>query len=366
MADDYTHDIPTFFDFFAGSGLVSEALKEHFAPVGANDICAKKAAVFRANHTEVPLLVRPIEEINGTELPETCLSWASFPCQDLSLAGKMAGLSSARSGLVWQWLRVMDEMTVRPQLAVAENVVGLISGAENAHYIALHSALVSRGYKVGSVILDAAYWVPQSRKRVFVVAVQQDIDTEHLEAEGPRWCHPASLCRCASNLEKWVWWSLPKPRPRRSTLEGLIDPNAPCDSEEKSRALIDLIPPRHRERMEAYLAMNRRVFPGYKRIRKGKQVLELRFDGLAGCLRTARGGSSRQFLVIRRNGSWDTRLLTVKEAAALMGVRASYRIPGSYNAAYGAMGDAVAVPAVRYLAQHLLRPLADAATESRV
>ena len=101
-----------------------------------------------------------------------------------------------------------------------------------------------------------------------------------------------------------------------------------------------------------------RAFPGYRRMRNGRQVLELRFDDVAGCLRTPEGGSSRQLLVIARNGNLETRLITVREAARLMGARESYRIVGSYNDGYKAMGDAVAVPAVRYLAQHLLSPLA--------
>lgn len=103
----------------------------------------------------------------------------------------------------------------------------------------------------------------------------------------------------------------------------------------------------------------RAVFPGYKRIRNGKQVLELRFDGIAGCLRTPEGGSSRQFLVIKENGSFKTRLLTIKEAAALMGAPKNYKLPGTYNDGYKAMGDAVAVPVSRYLAKNLLAPLVE-------
>jgi DNA (cytosine-5)-methyltransferase 1 len=106
------------------------------------------------------------------------------------------------------------------------------------------------------------------------------------------------------------------------------------------------------------MAGGMKVFPGYKRIRNGRQVLELRFDDLAGCLRTPEGGSSRQFLVLCHDGKLQTRLLSVKEAAALMGVRKSYKIPGSYNEGYKAMGDAVAVPPVRHLGRHLLVKLA--------
>ena len=112
---------PAALEFFAGSGLVTEGLSEHFDTIWANDICPKKASVFRANHPHCPLEVRSVTEIRGGDLPDACLSWASFPCQDLSLAGNIGGIRSSRSGLVWQWLRVMDEMK-RAQLSGARQV----------------------------------------------------------------------------------------------------------------------------------------------------------------------------------------------------------------------------------------------------
>lgn len=348
----------TCLDFFAGSGLVAEGLNDFFQTVWANDVCPKKAAVFRANHDDKIFHLDSIENIHGKDLPGALLSWGSFPCQDLSLAGNMDGLAGARSGLVRQWLRVMDEMKQKPPLAVAENVTGLVTAAKGKNYRILHRALVKRGYNVGAVILDAAHWIPQSRKRVFVIAVDKQIPTETFETDRPLWCHPDSLVRAAEGLKKYVWWNLPEPGKRKNTLDDMIDFNAPCDGPEKRERLLGLIPGKHREKMAAAVEQGRKVFPGYKRMRQGRQVLELRFDGVAGCLRTPEGGSSRQFLVIRNNGAVNTRLLTVKEAAALMGVRGTYQIPGKYNDGYRAMGDAVAVPVTRYLAEHLLAPIA--------
>lgn len=348
---------PSCLDFFAGSGLVAEGLKDFFTTVWANDISGKKAAVFRANHDAGIFHLGPVEEIRGKDLPGAVLSWGSFPCQDLSLAGNMGGLSSSRSGLVWHWLRVMDELAETPPLAVAENVVGLVSSAGGEHYRTLHGALSERGYKVGAVTLDASWWTPQSRKRIFVIAVHHTLPTAALESHQPIWCHSEAIVRAARGLNRWVWWNLPQPELQRPRLEEIIDFSAPCDSPEKRDRLLRLIPEKHMEKLRA-AAPQMRVFPGYKRIRNGRQVLELRFDGLAGCLRTPEGGSSRQFLVLRDQEGWRTRLLSVAEAAALMGVRKDYLIPGTYNDGYKAMGDAVAVPASRYLARSLLAPLA--------
>jgi len=106
------------------------------------------------------------------------------------------------------------------------------------------------------------------------------------------------------------------------------------------------------------------AFPGYKRTRNGRQVLELRFDETAGCLRTPGGGSSRQFLVIWRNGRLNTRLFTVQETARLMGAEERYLIPGTYNDGYKAMGDGVVAPVVEHLAACLLKPLSDKVKEN--
>ena len=84
----------------------------------------------------------------------------------------------------------------------------------------------------------------------------------------------------------------------------------------------------------------------------------MRTDGIAGCLRTPRGGSSRQIVLIAENGHLKTRLLTVREAARLMGAPDSFQLPGSYNDGYMAMGDAVAFPVAKFLSEHLLAPIA--------
>jgi DNA (cytosine-5)-methyltransferase 1 len=337
---------------------VTEALKPHFTVAWANDICPKKAAIYRANHPRHRFQLGPIDQVKGQHLSPVALSWASFPCQDLSLAGALRGITSTRSGLVWRWLRIMDEMPVRPPIVTMENVVGLVSAHDGVHYRQLHAALVDRGYRVGAILLDAAHWTPQSRPRIFVIGVDHRLDIENVSTTGPAWPHPRSIQKVAVDLLHWVWWRLPLPNRRTNTLASVLDFQAPCDDPKRTQRNLALIPAPHRERLSRALSMGEQVFPGYKRTRNGRQVLELRFDGVAGCLRTPEGGSSRQLLVLARGGVLHTRLLTVQEAARLMGAPKRYKIPGSYNDAYKAMGDAVSVPAVRYLARHLLAPLA--------
>ena len=346
-----------FLEFFAGSGLVTHALSRHFEAVWANDISEKKAEVYRANHGHDRFHLGPIEEVAGESLPPAVLSWASFPCQDLSLAGDIAGIHGERSGLVWQWLRVMDETKKRiPTLAI-ENVAGLVSAHGGSHYRSLHDALAGRGYRVGAMLLDAARWIPQSRPRVFVVAVDGKVDVpERLVDSGPNWLHPRSIVRAAQGLDRWIWWRMPEPPARTLSLSDILEWDADVDDDRVAQHNLDLIPDSHRAKLNNGFL----VAPGYKRTRQGKQVLELRFDDIAGCLRTPEGGSSRQFLVIKKSGKLLTRVLTARETARLMGAPDTYKLPGSYNDAYRAMGDAVAVPPARWLAKHLLFPLSEA------
>ena len=270
----------------------------------------------------------------------------------------MGGLAASRSGLFWEWLRVLDEMPKKPRVLALENVVGLLSanGGEDFHLV--YQALRARSYKVGPMLLDARMWVPQSRPRVFIVAVQEQIDTTKFEDNGPNWLHPEPVLKATAILNDIVFWSMPRPSKRPQTLTDIIDWDAPVFENERANALFSLVAPKHQELLDRLPRTRRAVFPGYRRTRNGKQVLELRFDDLSGCLRTAEGGSSCQFLLLHDAGQWRARLITPREAARLMGAPESYQLSSSYNESYNAMGDAVVVPVVAHLFENLLVPLA--------
>jgi DNA (cytosine-5)-methyltransferase 1 len=351
---------PGFLEFFAGSGLVAQGLRPYFKAVWANDICAKKATVYRANHAKSPFVLGSVSDVQGGDLPVAPLAWASFPCQDLSLAGLSAGIHGERSGLVWQWLRIIDQLPTRPPVLVAENVIGLVSSAGGAHYRTLHAALVERGYRVGAVMLDAARWLPQSRPRIFVVAVRNDLPLpKRLVDTRPNWAHSAAVVAAMQEQPDVVWWKMPEPVTQTPSLESVVEWEAASDPPDLAERRLALVPERHRMLLNAAARI---VAPGYRRTRPTGQMLELRFDGIAGCLRTPEGGSSRQVLVLKDGARLRTRLITVREAARLMGAPDTYALPGSYNDGYKAMGDAVAVPVAAYLARHLLTGLVRAAS----
>lgn len=350
----------TILDFFAGGGLVTEGMRGLFKTVWALDNSPKKAAVYIANHGADHFKLDSIEKILGSALPVADAAWASFPCQDLSLAGRMDGLAGGRSGLVWEWLRIIDEMPSRPKLLIAENVLGLMSVEGGKHYQAIHKALQARGYKSGAIVLNAVNWLPQSRPRVFIVSVPKEFNCSRFSTPFPGWAHRAAIIKAAIGLSDWVWWKIPQPEEKTLHLSDIIDETAQLDNEIKRRKNLAMIPTNHQKQLETELSNGFKVAAGYKRTRNGKQVLELRFDKVAGCLRTPNGGSSRQVLVLKKDGRLVTRLVSVRETARLMGAPESYSIPGTYNDGYKAMGDAVAVPVVRHLAKTLLQPLAKA------
>lgn len=356
----------TFLDFFAGSGLVAEGVKQYFKTMWANDNSHKKAEIYVANHTDENFHLKTIEEVHGSNVPPAVVSWASFPCQDLSLAGNLEGIQGRRSSLVWHWLRVMDEMPQKPPIVVAENVVGLVSANGGAYYMSVHNALTKRGYNVGAVQLNSSHWVPQSRPRIFVIGMHKNINTEDLKYDQPYWPHTKAIRRVAGKLVDFVWWKLPEQAERATEFSDIVDFREPYHNKRQSAYNLALLSERHRAKLHEYSRKRSGTYaaPGYKRTRSGRQFLELRFDGLAGCLRTSGGGSSRQFIVARTEDGFRTRLITVREAARLMGAPEEYKLPKNYNDGYSAMGDAVAVPVARFLAQYLLYPAARKCKES--
>lgn len=341
-------------EFFAGSGLVSYGLEKMFDSVWANDISEQKAAVYEANFGLEHFVLGDIKDIHGSDLPFAHLSWASFPCQDLSLAGSLGGIHASRSGLVWEWLRVLEELHEKPRLLLLENVTGLLSTNNGDNYRVLHNALVEHGYNCGAIVLNASHFVPQSRPRVFIIAVKQECKIpDGLTGKGSCWLHNKAATDLGNSLSNWVWWQTEKPAHRNASLKDIIDFNAEFDKDD----VLKLLPEKQWEKLNG----QETVFAtGYRRTRNGKQQLELRCDGTAGCLRTPEGGSSKQYLIIKQNGEVHARLLTVREAARLMGAPDSFILPGSYNDGYKAMGDAVAMPVAKFIGERFLTKIAEA------
>jgi DNA (cytosine-5)-methyltransferase 1 len=347
-------------DFFAGSGLVSVGFHENgFETVWANDICEKKSKIFQSNLKETKFHLGSIESVKGDSLPYALVSWASFPCQDLSLAGNLGGLDGDRSGLFWEWVRVIEEMRVKPPILIAENVLGLLTAHGGRYYKEVHLELERLGYQVGALVLDAKYWVPQSRPRIFIIAVEKRFDVSEFTSTVPNWAHHERLINLKEKLDSFIFWKIPKPRAKPETIQEIVEMNSTVD-EFKSMRNLTFISKTHLKKMMEAKEIGQTVFTGYKRTREGRQKLEVRFDGLSGCIRTAKGGSSKQYVIYFDNSDkLVCRYMTPREAARVMGASEDFWLPSNLNDAYSAMGDAVAVPVTSYLAKMLVKPMAD-------
>jgi len=341
----------------------------------ANDVDPVKAAHYERVFGAGTMRCADVWSLTPADLPRSAaLAWASFPCQDLSLAGGRGGLDAPRSGAFWGFWRLMQGLECdgrAPPVIALENVVGLLSSRRGADFDALATALAEGGYWFGALTLDAAAFTPQSRPRLFIVASRAP-PPSHLLAGGPPATRAgATIAARFSALpetvrRRAVWWAVPAP-PRRNTMLGdVIDasPAGVCwNAPDKTARLLALMSPRQAAQVDARRrAGGRHVGALFRRIRteNGAKVqrAEVRFDGLAGCLRTPAGGSSRQTLLIVDDGAVRSRLISPREAARLMGLPDDYPLPASQTAALHLLGDGVASPVVRWLSEHLLAPLA--------
>src|SRR5271155_3669228 len=216
-----------------------------------------------------------------------------------------------------------------PKIIVLENVCGTLTSHEGKDFVAICSTYAAAGYRFGALVVDAVHFVPHSRPRLFIVGLRDDMSLpEGLAASGPTrlspW-HPRGLLNAFDNLspklkEKWIWWNLPTPAKR--TIVGTV----------YKRTRID-------------------------EVGRKAQRAEIRFDEIAGCLRTPAGGSSRQVIVVVDGDRVRSRLISPRETARLMGLSDDYELPTNYNEAYHLTGDGVVVPVVRHLAAHIFEPL---------
>ncbi|HET6971987.1 MAG TPA: DNA cytosine methyltransferase, partial [Phenylobacterium sp.] len=328
----------SFYEFFAGGGMARLGLGDAWTCAFANDFDPVKAAAYRANFPDAPghFHEGDVWALSAADLPgRPDLAWASSPCQDFSLAGARAGLGGGRSSAFFGFWRLMEALDAEgraPRVIVIENVVGLLTSHGGADFAALGAALAARGYRFGAVEIDAAQVLPQSRPRVFVVAAC-DVPPA-LTGASPfhtRAVRAAHAGLPAELADRWVWWRLAAPPARNTDLAALLEPDdaVAWHSPRQTQRLLSLMGPLHRARLQ--MDGGRSVGAVFRRTRTedGQRVqrAEVRFDGLAGCLRTPRGGSSRQSILVVEAGRARTRLINAREAARLMGLPETYRLP---------------------------------------
>lgn len=354
-----------FYEFFAGGGMARAGLGTDWRCTFANDFDPVKARTYAANGEADHLKVGDVHGLSCADLPGRAdLAWASSPCQDFSLAGARAGLGGGRSSAFfgfWSLMRGLNAEGRAPRVIALENVVGLLTSRQGADFQALCAALLEEGYRFGALEIDAALFTPQSRPRVIVLATREGPGA----LEGPSPYQTPAIRAAHAALPPalkaaWTWWRMEAPAQRNTDLASVLEPDAMVRwrSAEETRQLVAQMEERHREKLARRMrAGGRAVGAVFRRTRGGLPRAEVRFDGLAGCLRTPGGGSSRQLILVAENGEVRSRWLTAREGARLMGLPDDYRLPASQSAGLKVVGDGVAVPVVRALAAQLIEPL---------
>jgi DNA (cytosine-5)-methyltransferase 1 len=362
--------VKTVAEFFAGIGLMRIGLEQAgWRVIWANDIDEDKHRMyqghFRDKHTHFEL--GDVHDIEPDTVPIVDIATASFPCTDLSLAGARRGLAGSQSGAFWGFIDVLKGMkSRRPPIVLLENVTGFLTSHDGNDFRDACLALNELGYSVDAFIVDASHFVPQSRQRLFLIGTRRRSRIDRV-SETPSFyqcqCRPAAL----ADFILWhpeIRWSLRPlpPLPTRTTALGDIIETLPAYAAEwwsKDRAayLLNQMSEKHRAIADAMTASKKITYGTvFRRVRQGRSMAELRVDGVAGCLRTPRGGSGRQILFMAGKGRYAVRLLTPNECARLMGAD-GYTITVSQNQALFGFGDAVCVPVMRWIADNYLTPV---------
>ena len=374
----------TFCEFFAGIGLVWEALKASgWDCVFSNDIDPKKKQVFESHFGysghfhlgDVWETDEILSHIDGAPF----LATASFPCTDLSLAGHWRGFAGKESSTYFGFLKVLDGMAEKkPSLVMLENVTGFLTSNGGTDFPRAVLALAELGYWMDAFIVDARYFVPQSRPRLFVIGVHDRVrspllikDTrgffnstawkDAMEESGE--LRPPSLIRIIEKTELPTgWFTVPMklPAPIPHDLSEIIDQDDAQDwwDVDRTRNHYEMMHDYHRVRIDELVKSNA-TFIGtiYRRTRAGKVRAEIRFDGIAGCLRTTKGGSARQIVCVVKEKKLRMRWMTPREYARLQGA-GNYKLKGkSDNQNMFGLGDAVCVPVVEWIDRTVLTPI---------
>lgn len=355
-------------EFFAGIGLVRMGLERSGIDVAwSNDIEPFKQTMYQAQFGADQghkFHLGDVAEVSAADLPDDLdLAWASFPCTDLSLAGDRAGLHGSESGTFWHFTRILDEMgEARPRVVALENVIGLATSHGGDDLAAAVRELNRLSYSVDVLTLDARRFVPQSRPRLFIIGAQDVPERLSVEVNElrPDWLQgvfsdPTLVTHQAD---------IPAPPPLLSEGMTSLAQRMPANHHawwdfERTRKFLDSLSPIQVDRLETLKSQRTISYrTAYRRTRNGSPVWEIRADDVSGCLRTARGGSSKQAVVQAGRGRVKVRWMTPKEYAVLMGA-ADYNIDGQRDSQvlFG-FGDAVCVPVVTWLADNYLAPLA--------
>lgn len=371
IADDADASLTTA-EYFAGIGLFRMGLEAAgWSVVYANDWSAERSQIYRGFFGE-EYKVQDIFSVAPEDVPQATLATCSFPCIDLSLAGNLKGINAKHSGAFWGFHELLKKQDSHaPPIVLLENVTGWLYSNSGTDFYATAKSLNELGYVCDVFMLNARSFVPQSRPRLFMIGVKANLEAGDFQyfASRSKRLMPDRLKMLIQASSDIHWGRLDIPEPPPYLKEGFSDDiveDLPSDSpwwwdKEKIDKHLGMMSASHLSLVRELARQEKESFRTFfRRRRAAGQRAEVRRDDIAGCLRTAVGGSGKQFLVAAGNDSIRMRTLTAREYARLQGVPDRFPImANSERQSLSAFGDAVCVPVVTWIAKEVLLPLAN-------
>ena len=308
---------PTVVSLFSGAGGLDLGFKlAGFELLWANDIDSDAVETYRENIGD-HILLGDVSDISVDEIPECDVLIGGFPCQGFSQANTHKVEHDERNQLYRQYLRVLEAK--RPKIFVAENVRGILSLEGGSAIRKIVSDFEVAGYQVQYRLLNSAdYGVPQTRRRVIIVGVREDIDREFAYPA------PTHSANGEKGLRRWV--------SMREALADVPDPDGPD---------ADLVP--------------NNVYSRYKVVARNYTGHRLSDPEKPSPTILARGNGGGGVCAIPHYDG--QRRLSVHESALIQSFPADYRFYGALNSCYRQVGNAVPVRMAKAIAESVKKVL---------
>ena len=356
----------TMAELFCGVGLFREALE----PLGwqatyAVDSAKTKCDGYENRHGDRPHKrdVGDVETVarHMAEAGPVGLLTAGWPCTDASVAGRGAGVAGADTGAVFALTNVIRRQDARPAVLLFENVPGLYEQHPEDLRVVLRM-IGGLGYAVSIFELNASHFVPQSRRRIYIVGALPHVAAGVSEFGDTCPLRPPRLHEAvapAGPPAGWLSLRLPKPPERAVELADILDASDGANwlPPKEAAHLLSELPSSHRQRLLVGAASEPSgylVRVARRERRNGRRTLEVNADGVASTI-LSQGGDHPIVVRADTSGSIDLRAMRACEYAALQGAR---HVPVATEAAARRIyGDGVCVPAVRWIGREVIAPL---------
>ncbi len=302
----------TFTDVFAGIGGFHQALTQVGAVLAwACECDADAAETYRRNFGYDP--TGDVTTVSATDVPDHDILCAGFPCQSFSVDGERRGMADPRGRLFYEIVRLLTAK--RPRAFILENVPHLLRIDGGRTFAAMRGHLTGFGYSVRHAVLDARHFgLPQRRERLFIVGILGSYRKAALPS-----------------------FAFPKPGKPAKNLHDLLERNVPARyyfTPEKRDRLIHL-----RE---------------HHRVKRSNRCFKFVHATHANTLTSTHRGVEKN-VVVELDGKW--RRLTPREYAKLQGFPETFKLHDVDSKAYRQLGNSVAVPVVRAVAERVIEAL---------